>query len=65
MTSKTDTDGIYDRCHCGERPALVWQYPQPATEYKVECNSCGECTRWRLIKTSAMVEWNRKIRGVK
>ena len=64
MAGQTDTDGIYDRCHCGERPSLVWRGDCP-TEYKVECNSCGECTRWRPTKTAVMVDWNRKMRGVK
>jgi transcription elongation factor Elf1 len=58
----TDTDGIYDRCQCGE--LAVVEYSETYLITRAVCKSCGAATRWHLWSSSVMVEWNRYQRNI-
>jgi hypothetical protein len=59
MTRKTDTDGIYDRCHCGARAQA-----HSGDVHRVDCTECAETTGPCCCRVCAMVRWNRKMRGL-
>ena len=54
-TRRIDTDGIFDRCYCGERVRLVL-----GDRFGVECE-CGEAEYADSLDV-VMVIWNRKMR---
>jgi hypothetical protein len=52
------------RCTCGARPSLIVSVstlkPIPKTA-RVECDRCGNKTRWVRSERDAAASWRRKV----
>ena len=59
----TDTDGILDRCKCGEQADIIRRGGFYKV-YQATCKSCGYATAWGPFGVMS-VEWNRYHRGIK
>lgn len=57
----TDTDGIFDLCHCGGHACLHID----DGKYRGECTDCPEEGQWCPSPDKAMVSWNKMIRSIK
>ena len=60
MIAVTDTDGIFDRCHCGGWARIDKNYQH----YTAECTECAEMVN-ATNKVELMTTWNKRMRKLK
>lgn len=61
-STRIDTDGIFDLCHCGAHPRVIHDTDHQPNSWRVDCMECAETSDWVDSQTQAMVIWNKRIR---
>ncbi len=60
---RIDTDGILDRCHCGEIAKFIHDWKNRPKTDMARCTVCGEATDWLENEMLVMLAWNKAMRS--